>query len=813
MNHPSSTPAGSCLLLAALFLLPLSSLAQSSIRGKVVTQQGNALAYANVLLLNSTDSSLVKGSVCSDAGAFVLDQLVPGQYLLMASMMGYAKVYTPTFQLKAAAEEMPMPSLVLAESVEQLQEVVVAAQRPLFEQQLDRMVVNVQSSIFSSGSTALDVLERSPGISVNRQSSEISLVGKQGVIIMINGKISRLPPDAVLQLLSGMMANNIEKIELITTPPASFDAEGNAGIINIVLRTDSEWGTNGSYTLSLGWGWYEKPSASINLNRRTQRLNLFGDYALAYDHLMQRFEVFRSFQQPLGMSHINTISNREAVRITHNARLGLDYQLSPKTIVGGIVSGFSNRWDMDAHNTTSLLEPGQPEASIWMYNKEVNHWLHWMGNLSLRHNFNDTRQLSLDLDYLYYHDDNPHAYDIRQENMEEGTVPEQIRISKLTPIRLGVIKLDYVHSLSWGKLEAGLKGTLSGLDNTVAVDNYELGNWLPDGDLSQQVHMREDIGAAYLNYQHEFSSAIKLQTGLRWEYTYTHLSSPEEPDLVLRRYGKFFPSVFLSKNFSEHTSLQLSYSRRITRPTYSDLAPFVIFMDPFTFLSGNTNLKAAFTDALQLGYQLKGNFMISAQYSQQQDAISGFQARLDPETNRQYATAENIDQINTFSLTLSLPLDVTPWWRMQYTLMGIRQRTQTLFQGADVDINVTTGRINSTQNFTLPKGFSAELGFLYQTPGLFGIATFKSVANLSAGVQKKLENERGTFRLGIDDIFWTMRYRIRVNQPELNLYSNANLIFEPRVLRLTYSRNFGNKNVKAAKRTTGSEEERNRVGN
>jgi hypothetical protein len=802
------------VVLTIALLATIPSFSQSSISGKVQDNQGKALPFANVLLLSPKDSSLVKGMVCNETGYYRLDKLSPGEYLMLASMMGYKKAYSSLFTIRQGSEDLPISTLMLAEDVQQLGEVVVEAQKQLYEQQIDKLVVNVQSSITAAGSTALDVLERSPGVTVNRQNRGLALVGKQGVIIMINGKQSRMPMEAIIQMLGGMNASNIEKIELITTPSASYDAEGNAGIINIMLKKDSEFGTNGSYSLSMGWGWYEKPSASANINHRTQRLNLFADYSFSLDHAMQRFEFYRNLRDQGQISTLGTVSRRNTRQYMHNARIGADYTLGPKSTVGGLLAGFDSRWEMLARNTTSIEEPQQPTAYVWMNDDELNHWKHWMANLNFRHTFSAGNLFSLDLDYLYYHDNNPHHYTNSFENLEEQNIADEIRIDKRTPIRVGVLKADYTHNLGEKtKLEAGVKGTLTSLQNDVLVENKLQAGWSEDAEFTQHVEMREDISAAYFNLKQQFEGKFSLQAGLRWEYTYTHLSSPEEENLVLRRYGKLFPSIFVTKGLGEHSNLQFSYSKRITRPTYSDLAPFVVFFDPYTFFSGNTNLKPALTDAVQLGYQFKGSYMLSLQYSHQKDAIARYQSHVDPETNKQYGYTENIDNTNTLSISLSLPIDVTPWWNIQTNLMGVSQQIETVYDNVPIAMDNQYGTISGSMNFKLPHGFGAELSGFYRSRSLFGIAELHPLGALNAGVQKKFKNEKGTLRFSINDIFWTQRIRIETINPELNLDGHAALIFEPRVVRLTYSRNFGNKNVKSAKRTTGSEEERNRVGN
>ncbi|MDB5263142.1 MAG: TonB-dependent receptor plug, partial [Adhaeribacter sp.] len=361
---------------------------------------------------------------------------------------------------------------------------------------------------------------------------------------------------------------------------------------------------------------------------------------------------------------------------------------------------------------------------------------------------------------------------------------------------------------------AGFKTTISRLQNKVVVQDFIQNKWQPNLEFSQHIQMLEDLGAAYVNFNHQLPHQIKLQTGLRYEYTHTDLTTIDNQPVVERQYGNLFPSIFVSRDLTKKSSLQVSYSRRITRPTYNNLAPFVYFIDPNTFLSGNTSLKPAITDALQTTYRFRESYLLSLSYSYDKTPIVGWQVHLDPATNKQYARAENLKHAHNYSFNFSFPVSLTKWWQLQSNFMGVWINNTGIYDGREVSLQSGFGRVNLTQTFKLPNNFSAELSGFYQTRSPFGISYIRALGALNAGVQKKLNNGKGVFRLSVDDIFWTMRFSILTDQPALNLYSDFNGIFsEPRVVRLTYSRNFGNQKMKAAaRRQTSSEEERKRAG-
>ncbi|WP_207434575.1 TonB-dependent receptor [Sabulibacter ruber] len=808
-----------CLCVVAGLLCSSRAFGQFSVSGRVEEAAGEPTPFANVLLLNATDSALVKGVLAGDNGTYLIENIKPGKYLLAASMVGSGKTFSPAFTVPEAPSGKKVIHLVLPGGSTQLKEVQVVGQKPLFEQQLDRLVVNVQGSIVSAGSTALDVLERSPGITLNRQSNSISISGKDGVIVMINGKQSRVPISSIFQMLSGMNAGNIEKVEIITTPSAQYDAEGNAGIINLVLKKNENYGTNGAYSLTMGYGWYEKPAGTFNLNHRTEKLNLYSDYSFSRDHEYNGIETFRQTTHQGQVTQTSSFNSRQPVTTNHTGRVGFDYTLTPKTTLSGLVSGFSDRWDTgpkDEVGTSETRINGNLESVVRTQHREVNHWRHLMGNLNLTHKLPQNQEITIDTDYLYYHDRNPHHYTFNYEWYESAErMEEQLGMEKTTPIKLWVSKLDYRNSLAENtSLEAGVKVTLSKLRNKVEVQNYRDGVWEPNPEFSQHIRMLEDIGAAYLNVRHQLPYKIKLQTGLRYEYTHTDLATIERQRIVDRRYGNFFPSIFVSRDLTKKSSVQVSYSRRITRPTYNNLAPFVFFIDPNSFLSGNTNLRPTITNAYQGTYRFLDSYLLSVGYSYDKTPIVAWQLHLDPETNKQYARAENLKYAHNFSLNFSFPLSPTNWWQIQSNLMGIWISNTGLYDGQEVTINGGFASVNISQSFKLPKSFSAELSGFYLSRRPMGIAYGKPFGSLNAGLQKELPNEKGVLRLAIEDIFWTRRFRLLSDLKDLNLYSDFDGVFsDPRVVRLTYSRNFGNRKMKAAtKRETSSEEERKRAG-
>jgi outer membrane receptor protein involved in Fe transport len=799
-------------LSAGLLLLSPSGRAQALIHGIVADRSDKPIAGANVLLLLVADSALVKGTIAGEKGVYSFANVKPGNYILAFSGIGFEQKYSPGLTI-AGRENRDMGIQKLTESKTELATVTVAAKKPLLEQKIDRLIINVQGNITAAGSTVLDVLERSPGVIVDRQNNSISLSGKNGVVVMINGKINHMPLDAVIQMLAGMSAGNIDKIELITTPPASLDAEGNAGYINIVLKENNQYGTNGSYSLSMGYGNREMPQANISMNHRQGKFNIYGDYSFSRVHAEQDWNFYHLVANGGKVTETGTDTYRNTVRTNHNGRLGLDYQLNRKTVIGVLLSGYSNKWTMNANNAGNIIVNGVTDTILTIANTEKNLWTNYEANINLQHTFSDKEKLSLNADFIHYLDDNPNNYSYAYyDGSKNFLFNKQTQSTKNTPIRFWVNAADYSRKLGKGiDLEAGVKSTVSSFRNDVQIDNLLQNAWVKDPSLSARYKLQEDIEAAYASVDVAAGPKTDLKGGLRYEYTNSNLGSDSLKNIVDRHYGYLFPSLFITRRLNDNHSLSFSYSRRITRPTFNDMAPFVIFIDPSTFFSGNPALQPSLSDAVKADYTYK-KYIFSVSYTYEKSPIANFNPTIDSATNIETLSAVNLISNKTVALVLAIPLDPTPWWSLSFNATGIWQQTSAVYNNSFLRLNQENININTTQTFRLPKDLSVEVSGFYQTAGLFGLYKAAPFGSLDIGVQKKLNGKRGTLRLTYSDILNTLQFKIAVNRPDQNLVLSDRLAFVFPAVRLTWSRSFGNDKLRAKReRSTGSEDEEGRV--
>ncbi|MDI3322172.1 outer membrane beta-barrel family protein [Pinibacter soli] len=800
------------LFVAINFFVSSQSFCQT-INGTVVDSVNKPLGHANVLLLKAKDSSLVKAIMCDDKGIYSFANISEGKYLIVSNFVNHKAAYSSSFILDKARSKISLPPIILIEQTTTLKEVTVSVKKPLLEQKIDRLVINVANSITAAGNTALEVLERSPGVIVDHQNNAIAMNGKSGVVLMINGKISRAPVSAVMQLLESMPSGNIEKIELITTPPANLDAEGNAGYINIVLKENNNEGTNGSVSGTIGYGKGPVTQVAANINHRKGNINLYGDISYSRIHKPLPIDAYNIVSNNGDITKTTFTTDRMETRPNLNCRVGMDVELSKKTVLGVLFSGYDNKYSQTEHNTSTITKNDKLDTTIQHYNNEINHWHSLSGNVNLQHSFNETDKIVFNADYMYYGNHQPVNYhSVYFDGNNNYAYEEYFRNEKTTPISFWIFALDYSKKI--GKhvsLNAGLKETISTFDNDISFEQLIQNEWIKDDSLSAKYTLKENYSAAYASVNATLGKRTEAKLGLRYEYTNSNLGTVEQKDIVDRHYGNLFPSFFITHKLNDNNSLDFSYSRRITRPTFNDLAPFTYYANANTLITGNPALQPAISNNYKVGYTFK-SYLLSVSYSKETNSIAGFQPKSDSTTNKLLLSAQNLNNVKTVSVILSLPFNVTKWWVMQLNLTGLWQQINATYKGDPVSADQINYNINASERFTLPKNFSLEISGYYQSKFLGGIYTIHGRGSLDVGVRKKLQGKGGAFTLNAVNILNTSYLNAEVNMPEQNLITGVKIYFSQPTIKLTYTRNFGKEKLKAKRNyATGAEEEKGRV--
>ena len=802
------------LLFPVLFsLLITTAFSQGIIQGKVHDSQAKEMSFANVLLWDKPDSAMVKGVVSDESGNYIFTDIPQGEYFVEVHILGYAKTYSPVFSF-LGTEKNNLATIILVQEDQNLDEVTVVATRPFFELEQGKMVVNVANSISAAGLSVIDVLDRSPGVMVNRQSNSLSVLGKNGVVILMNGHRFRMPIEAAYQMLAGLNSSDVEKIEIITVPPANYDADGDAGFINIVMKKDNAMiGTNGILTIGQGYGSGYNGNMSFSLNHQGPKFSWFGILSATYVDQVQEWEAFRGNNNGFEDIGIETTTESFATRKAINYQAGFDYKLTTNTILSGLVSGYTNRWERTAPNVTKSNYSISPDTLFRMTTVEINKWSHIMGNINLQHTFQNGHVISTNIDYLTYKNSNPSWYTIMNYDESDDLISSQeFRISKDTPIDLWVADLN--HSMKIGKsvaVESGLRATFSKFTNTVAFEEKLDSDWIFDPDFSSDGLLNEDILAAFSTAKIEFDEKTTLNAGVRYENTKTNLTTVSGEEIVDRHYGDFFPTAFLSRKINADNLIQVSYGRRITRPTFNEMAPFVLFSDPFSFFAGNENILPTYTNTFKTDYSYK-SLIFFVQYSMDKNLIARFQPTLDEETNTVFLRTENLDQRETVAMMFAFPLKITSWWETQNNFTANYQRVNSEQNGEIYEVDQKGIQVVLTNTFALPKKYTIELMGYYISPTINGYFNWLSRGFVNLGVQKDFE-KAGVLRVSCNDIFETSQFRWRSFEGA-DLEFSGRLKFEKRVFMATYTYKFGNSKIKGTRnRKVGSQEEQRRVTN
>ena len=704
------------------------------------------------------------------------------------------------------------PLLVLADDTQELKEVTVVGTRPFIEQHVDRTVVNVSNSIIASGGTALEVLEKAPGVTVDRQNDGIALRGKDGVIVQIDGKQTYLAMADVVALLRSTPSDNIDKIELITNPSAKYDAAGNSGIINIRMKKNNNVGTNGSLSLAGGAGRHDRERASFQINHRTSKLNLFGNYGATRGG--NYFELITD--QDLIDGEERTISDQytylEFRQWGQNAKAGLDYTIGKNTTIGLIWTGFwNNHQEKGLANSYFRHQPAGPVYLQALTDKKLSSvFSNQVGNLNLQHTFGPKGgQLSTDVDLGHYQRDFSNALTTETVRADEPTPTLDGLFNQMpTTIDILTLKTDYNRSLSgsWN-LEAGLKHSWVQTDNALTLSSGPVGALEPDPLLSNHFQYTERINAAYVSFSGKLDAKTELMLGLRAEQTASTGNSLTLDQVVKRNYVNLFPSLFISRPLSENHSLTFSYSRRIDRPSYESLNPARAYVDPYLYSQGNANLQPQYTQALEFKHGYKGEIFTSLGASFTNDMIFHFIQPVNNTTTERKPM--NIGSSQVYNLTVSYPLTVLKGWTLQTTFLGYYSQFRYIYQDVPMNVQQISGRFNGTTAYVIGKGWTAELSGWINTLRVHAIVRSPWLGSVDAGLQKAIGSKLKA-KLSLQDVFHTNGFIGEIDTP--NYYRSFELAFDTRVLMLNLTYSFGNQQLKKMRqRKTGSEEEINRT--
>ncbi|HYK76911.1 MAG TPA: outer membrane beta-barrel family protein [Daejeonella sp.] len=814
------------IILLTLIFFSITVLAQEKvihkgISGFVVNEAKLAMEAATVMLLSQADSSLVKMEICDQKGAFNFQNIPSGNYLISISAIGYQKLWLGPYQISSTKPVIKLGELKLNPVSANLKEVDIVDTRRYVEVKPGKIMLNVDNSILAAGSTAYDLLKKAPGLQMDHEDN-LKLNGKTGVLVMLNGKQTFMEPEALMDMLKGMQSNDIEQVELISNPSAKYVAAGTGAIINIKTKKNKNFGTNGSLT---GMGGVSKLGSiynpngrfntGLNLNHRNKSYNIYGNYTYADISVSRNSLLGRKINYGNQSSAIDVDYYGLTRRQAHTYKLGADYQINSKNIIGLLFSGSDILIGIDKYSSSSIYNQGQLDTTILTDSYQNRKLLNNIFNLNYKGSLaKNSGEISIDLDYINYDRSSLELLNqFMHFNSDSYAYRPSLLLKNSSPSKYSIYSLKADYSLPLNKkttLEMGLQASQVKGNSRLDFGQLIGSDFLPDARFSNQFKIDERIAAVYLNYNLELKNA-SLVLGLRTEHTNSEGFSVTNNDLNRRKYFDFFPNIQYSQNLDKDNQLMISFGRRIGRPGYDNLNTFVAYLDQYSFRSGNPLLKPAYTQNLELTHVYQDKYSSTFRVSKTTDIFMEINEQ-DDLTKVNTAIMRNLDRQYAYGLEFNVPIEPTAWWNVDLNLEAMYEQYKNLsgtgkFNNSSPNVVLTT-----SNSFKLPGKFNAELSGKYESAVAYGIYDFDPVYTVNAGFSKSVFNRKALLRLSISDILNSQQNRYRSTYQNLNLFNSEKR--ETRAAWLSFSYQFGKKTVKSArKRSTGSESEQSRMGN
>ena len=802
--------------LLFLFAIVLSTItfAQNSLTGKILGKDNLPISDVQVLLINASNEETLKVAITDKDGKFEIENVKFDEAKIVVEQSDYEK-YTSDL-IKPSEANIDLPDINLKSATKSIEAVTIVAKKPFVTQKIDRVVINPDALISNAGTTALDVLGKSPSVNVDFNDN-ISLRGKSGVQIFIDDKPTYLAGSDLADYLRSIPSSNIESIEVIPNPPAKYDASGNAGIINIRLKKTLAKGFNGGFNLAYGQGKYMRSVNSANFNYRIQKWNFFTNLSVNKTKSYQDLTIKREYFNPAGerTSIFTQNSYITPTNRTNSMKIGADFYANDKTTFGIVLNGFINPSERNTVNNAiiqdnNLQTINKIEANIPMDIMFKNGSV----NLNMTRKIKDKQELSINADYIKY-DSKIEQSQFNKTLNPDNSVFADTRIDSKLPsdVTIKVLKADYSGvNLFGGSFDLGAKSSFVKTGNVADFRDVKDGIETPNYTFSNNFDYKENIHAVYTNYAKEFDK-ISIQLGLRMEYSdikgYQKGNPVVKDSAFTKRYASLFPTFFIqyrADSLQNHV-VGLSLGRRIDRPNYKDMNPFTYPMDNYTFYGGNPFLEPTFSYNADLNYTFKKNYTLGFNYSYIDNLIS--------ETNEQrngiyYSRPGNFDRQISYGFTFNSSTNITKWWTFQLYTELMHNAFKSNVYTEKLDDSKWNWFVMPTNQFTISKKWSAELAGQYQTSILSGQFLISPIGSIRAGISTKILKDQGTLKLNVSDLFYTNQVEGEIRNIQ-NAKAGWFSYMDSRVVTLSFSYRFSKGNNLKIRQSGGSETEQSRV--
>jgi hypothetical protein len=796
MKHFATTITALCCMTAAQ--------AQTSFSG-TVNDKTAAVPDATVSLLRTADSSWVQSQLTDSLGHFAFKDLQDKKYILNVRATGYE-------ELKALYEGQPAITLSLQRNSTALREIVVQSKAPVIQSGMGKTTVNFEQATISAGSNVLELLRRAPGVTVDGNGN-ISMNGK-GVLVMIGDKQTYLSGEDLVHYLKSLPAEQVAQLELMSQPSAKYDAEGNTGIINIKMRRNRKTGLNGNATLAAGLGVYPTTHNTANLSYGGDKLSAYANagYMRATGFLDQSME--RSASDPASGALLSSARQHGFLKETFDdasVKVGADYKANEKLDLGGSLQGIYHT-NTETDRTNAYLYDAVAGTEI--YNRSVNERGFIRSNLNASFNAGykpaKGQEITADFNYLYY--DQHDGQDLESSNYDANGQPSgnDLQLRSMFPIlrEVYVAKADYAGA--WGKtnIEAGLKGVFLFNGNGSYYQTPQAGVWVNDTMRTNNYIYKEQIQAAYLSADRSWSPKWQTKLGLRAERTYIDGFQETSGIHFVRDFISLFPTAFVSYKPNEHNTFELNCGRRINRPSYRDLNPFVFYTSQYNYSSGNPELLPEFRNRAELSHNYKNRFISSMSVARVYNCINSVVIYNEVTKAVQETLQNNAQRVNAHFST-SYNRQLFEWWQLNASYDWYYNDYQ---DNDGHSLGRSNGHSVSVNNqFTFKGGWSLDTFYAFNSGDLQSISERSKPSHwLNASVAKKIWKDTATVKLSLEDPFAFYRYRYATDWNGVQAYTDSKFATQQMSLSFTY--NFGKKQDKAApSQRQGSAEESKRM--
>lgn len=744
--------------------------------GKVIDETNAPLEFATISIFQASDSSLVTGNVTDAQGNFKIPAKA-GNYYVVISFISYRSQIFNSLTLNAQNPNINLGTVRLTTDAQSLDEIEVVAEKSTMELQLDKRVFNVGKDLANLGGSAVQILDNIPSVSVDVEGN-VSLRGSQNVRILIDGRPSGLTGIGSSEALRLLQGNLIERVEVVTNPSARYEAEGEVGIINIILKKELRRGVNGSMDLNAGYP--ENFGAAFNVNFRTRRLNFFTSYGLNYrDTPGSGFSNQRFFDENGNTtSSFLTTQDRNRANFGQTLRLGADIYFSDNNILtlSGLyrLSDGNNRTNLryddfdGAGNFTQTVLRNQDEA-------EASNNIEF----SLDHKVEFKRKgHEWTSSFKWIRSEDDERADLFEDNITD--LSEATIIQKSGNIEFEeniIIQSDYVQPFAKNaRFEAGIRGGFRTIENDFIVEQQnEAGTFVPLASFDNAFNYQENILAIYTMVGNQWGK-FSAQAGLRAELTDIKAALVNATENSNQNYFNLFPSAFLSYEVNQNNTLQLSYSRRLSRPQFRLLLPFSNFSDSRNFRAGNPALLPEFTHSIEAGYLYtwkSGNILSSAYYRLRTGVIERI-TLLGEDINsiditgvangdiQNITLPVNLSKQDAYGLEFTFSQDLASWWSLNGNANFYRAVTQGSFGNVDYS-NIATslnGRLASKIEFTKKTAFQSNLRYLAPERNAQGIR--KSITSIDLALSQEILKGNGTLTFSVSDLLNNRKRRSEI---------------------------------------------------